>query len=57
MVTKSKMIYGVYGGKSFGGTAPMVNKYFNKKSEAVKFKTDYKKKFPQRKLKLAQYKR
>jgi len=54
---KKKLIFGVYGGKSFGGSAPMVNKYFNSRKEALKFKIKYKKKFPHRKLTLAQYKR
>ena len=47
-----KIKYGVYGGKTFGGTAPTINKYFVKKASATKFVRTYKMKFPQRKLTL-----
>lgn len=50
-----KIRYGVYGGKTFGGKFPMVNKYFKKKTSAVSFKEKYESKFPKRKLKLVKF--
>ncbi len=47
-----KIKYGVFGGKTFGGTAPRVNKYFEKKKEASKFVMKYKESHPRRKLTL-----
>ena len=49
------VMYGVYGGKSFGGSYPMVNKYFKSLDKAKKFMAEYKLKYPHRKLIMVRY--